>query len=235
MKPIIIYVAISLFFLSSCAELQQVSNGFLNSNGISQEKIADGLQQALMKGVNKQVSSLSEDGGFYTNELVKIQLPEELSKVERSLKTLGLGSLTESATKKLNETAQKAVAEATPIVLKAIQDMSFEDAKNILLGEKNAATTYLKVKTQTELYKKFEPIVESNFKKVGADKIWQSVIQNYNQMPFTENVNPNLTDYVTSETLKGVYQMIELEENQIRTDISSRSTEVLRQVFALQD
>lgn len=235
MKSILTVATLSLFFLTSCAELQEVSKGVMTSNIVSQEKIADGLQQALIKGVNEQVTSLSKDGGFYTNELVRIQLPEELSKVENTLKTLGLSSLNEKATKKLNETAQMAVAETTPIVLKAIQNMSLEDAKKILLGEKDAATSYLKVKTQTELHQKFEPIVQSNFKKVGADKIWENLIQKYNTMPFTENANPNLTDYVTRKTLEGVYKMIELEEKQIRTDIKSRSTDVLKQVFALQD
>jgi hypothetical protein len=48
-------------------------------------------------------------------------------------------------------------------------------------------------------------------------------------------VNPNLTDYVTNEALKGVYKMIEIEEEQIRNDVMERSTELLRRVFALQD
>jgi hypothetical protein len=48
-------------------------------------------------------------------------------------------------------------------------------------------------------------------------------------------VNPDLTDYVTKEALKGVYEMIAVEEKDIRTKLSSRTTNLLRQVFALQD
>jgi len=66
-------------------------------------------------------------------------------------------------------------------------------------------------------------------------KYGKNVIQKYNQVPFTSSVNPNLTDYVTNEALKGVYKMIELEEQQIRNDVKERSTNLLRQVFALQD
>ena len=54
-------------------------------------------------------------------------------------------------------------------------------------------------------------------------------------MPLTNNVNPDLTDYVTQEALNGVYTMIELEEKEIRTQISSRTTDLLKKVFALQD
>jgi hypothetical protein len=48
-------------------------------------------------------------------------------------------------------------------------------------------------------------------------------------------VNPDLTDYVTQEALKGVFTMIAVEENNIRDQVSSRTTDLLRRVFALQD
>ena len=48
-------------------------------------------------------------------------------------------------------------------------------------------------------------------------------------------MNTDLTDYVTTEALKGVYKMIAIEEEQIRTRLSSRTTDLLRTVFALQD
>ena len=57
----------------------------------------------------------------------------------------------------------------------------------------------------------------------------------YNAIPFTSNVNPDLTDYVTNEALKGVYTMIAVEEKDIRTNLSSRTTDLLKKVFALQD
>ena len=57
----------------------------------------------------------------------------------------------------------------------------------------------------------------------------------YNSVPFVNKVNPDLTDYVTNEALKGVYTMIGVEEKKIRNSVSSRTTTLLRQVFALQD
>jgi len=234
MKRFLLLVLVSIS-LSSCAELEQISREIANSAAVTDQQIANGLQQALSKGVNEQVSKLAEENGFYTNDLVRIKLPEELSGVESTMRSLGLGNLADEGIKALNTTAQQAVKEATPIFLSAIREMTFEEARTILLGEKTAATAYLRDKTQTELYQRFEPIVRDNFQKVGADQIWENVIQKYNQVPFTSSVNPNLTDYVTNEALKGVYKMIELEEQQIRNDVKERSTNLLRQVFALQD
>jgi hypothetical protein len=234
MKRLFLVLLITLSFIS-CAELQQISREIANSGVISEQQIASGLQQALSKGVDEQVSKLTKQDGFYSNSLVRIGLPDELSKVESTLRRLGLDNLADEGIKALNTTAQQAVKEATPIFLSAIQDMTFVEARTILLGDKNAATSYLRERTQAELYEKFEPIIKDNFQKVGADQIWQNVIQRYNQVPFTDQVNPNLTDYVTNEALKGVYKMIEIEEEQIRNDVMERSTELLRRVFALQD
>lgn len=85
------------------------------------------------------------------------------------------------------------------------------------------------------MYAKFNPVIKNSFAKVGADDIWNNLINKYNAIPFTNNVNPDLTDYVTNEALKGVYTMIAVEEKQIRTELSSRTTDLLKKVFALQD
>ena len=103
------------------------------------------------------------------------------------------------------------------------------------MGNDKAATEYLKSRTQTELYNKFNPVIKNSFAKVGADQIWENLINKYNNIPFTNNVNPDLTDYVTTEALKGVYTMIAVEEGEIRNKVSARATDLLKKVFALQD
>ncbi len=226
---------VSILFMVSCNELQQVVNQLPQTTTIGNEEIASGLKAALDKGITKQVSKLTQTDGFYKNELVKILLPEELQKVDRTLRDIGLSNLADEGLKALNRAAEDAVAEATPIFVNAIKDMTFNDARTILLGNEKAATSYLIDKTSTELYLKFNPVIKSSFQKVGADQVWNSLINRYNTIPLTKKVNPDLTDYVTTEALDGVYTMIALEEKEIRTKVSSRTTELLRKVFALQD
>ncbi len=230
-----ILVLILVFNLSSCAELQQVVNQLPQGGGISNTEIASGLRQALDFGIDKQVSKLTQTDGFFKNELVKILLPEELHKVDKALRDIGLNKLADEGLKVLNRAAEDAVKEATPIFIDAVKGITFADAKNILLGQDNAATQYLTSKTETALYAKFNPVIKNSFSKVGADQIWKNLINKYNALPFTNNVNPDLTDYVTTEALKGVYTMIAVEEKDIRTKFSSRTTDLLKKVFALQD
>ncbi|MFX0555149.1 DUF4197 domain-containing protein [Maribacter sp. CXY002] len=228
-------LVIAVLFIVSCNELQQVVNQLPQSTTIGNEEIANGLKAALDRGITKQVSKLTQTDGFYKNDLVKILLPEELQKVDKTLRDIGLTSLADEGLKVLNRAAEDAVSEATPIFVGAIKDMTFNDAKTILLGDDKAATTFLSNKTTTTLYQKFNPVIKSSFTKVGADKVWSSLINRYNAIPLTKNVNPDLTDYVTTEALDGVFTMIAVEEKEIRTKISSRNTELLRKVFALQD
>lgn len=222
--------------LLSCAELQEAVNQLPESTStISNTEIAAGLRAALDQGIEKQVSKLTQTDGFYKNDLVKILLPEELQKVDKTLRDIGLGSLADEGLKVLNRAAEDAVATATPIFVNAVKDITFADAKTILLGNDDAATRYLAGKTEAALYTEFHPVINVSFQKVGADQIWSNLINKYNAVPFTSNVNPDLTDYVTQEALKGVYKMIAVEEKEIRTKYTSRTTNLLKQVFALQD
>ena len=205
------------------------------TQGNSTLDIAAGLKEALNKGVTEQVSKLTAEDGFYKNEAVKILIPEELQKVEKTLRKMGLSSLADEGIKSLNRAAEDAVKTSTPIFVDAIKGMSFTDAKNILFGNQNAATVYLQSSTTKPLYAKFSPVVQESISKVGADVIWANIIKKYNSLPLVSKVNPDITDYVTNKALDGVFKMITVEEKNIRTNLNSRTSDVLKKVFALQD
>ena len=233
MKKITVFF-IALTFMG-CAELQKVVNQLPQGGVLTQEQIGNGLRQALDNGIQHQVSKLTATDGFYKNDLVKILLPEELQAVDKGLRSIGLGNLADEGLKAINRTAEDAVKTATPIFVNAVKEITFNDAKNILLGADNAATSYLEGKTTSALYAEFNPVIKNSFSKVGADKIWSNLITKYNSIPFVKKVNPDLTDYVTTEALEGVFTMIAVEEKGIREKVGLRNTPLLRQVFALQD
>lgn len=234
MKKIVL--SIVLFSVFSCAEMQQVLDQLPQETGIlSQAEMGNGLKEALNNGITKQVSKLTLTDGFFKNEAVKILLPEELRKVDTKLRQLGMSKLADDGLRILNRAAENAVKEATPIFVDAVKQITFTDAKNILLGNESSATNYLQTKTTTALYGKFNPVIKSSFAKVGADKIWTQIITKYNSIPLVNKVNPDLTDYTTNKALEGVFKMIAVEEKDIRTNFSARTSDLLKRVFALQD
>lgn len=226
----------TILFLSSCAELQQVASQYpMPGTTMSQAEIASGLKEALNNGISKQVSKLTVTDGFFKNKLVKILLPPELQKVDKTLRDVGLSSLADDGLKILNRAAEDAVKEATPIFVDAVRNMTFTDAKNILLGNDTSATSYLQNATSSALYAKFNPVVKKSLGKVGADKIWANIITKYNALPLTQNVNPDLNDYVTDKAMEGVFKMVAIEEKDIRNNFAARTSDLLRRVFAVQD
>ncbi|KFF06082.1 DUF4197 domain-containing protein [Flavobacterium reichenbachii] len=238
MKKILILSLV--FSLSSYAQVketlaQKLAKLSTQITAVGGVDIASGLKEALNKGITQQVSKLTAEDGFYKNEAVKILMPEELKKVDATLRKVGLSSLADEGIKVLNRAAEDAVKEATPIFVSAVKNMSFTDAKNILLGSENAATTYLQKGTNAALYTKFNPVIKSSFEKVGADVVWKNIINKYNTLPLVKKVNPDLTDYTTNQALAGVFKMIAVEEKDIRTNINARTTPLLQKVFAMQD
>lgn len=231
MKKIISLVTILV--LTSCAELQTIASQF--PQGVTDAEISSGLKQALEFGIDKEVTNLAKEDGFFSNELVRIGLPPELQKVDKTLRDVGLDNLADEGLRVLNRAAEDAVGEAIPVFADAVKGITFADARNILLGADDAATVYLSNRTEQELYNRFNPIISNSLDKVGATQVWKNIIQKYNSIPLTNNVNPDLPDYVTNEALDGVYLMIAKEEKDIRNDFSARTTDLLRRVFAIQD
>ncbi|MDR1728180.1 MAG: DUF4197 domain-containing protein [Acidobacteriota bacterium] len=203
-------------------------------SGLSSSKVSTALKQALSIGVEEGVEKLSAEDGFFKNELVKILMPEELRRVEATLRTIGLGSLADEGVKLFNRAAEDAVSESAPIFADAIKSISFDDAKHILLGGDNAATDYLEAKTSERLYDAFEPKVKNSLGKVGADSVWKRLTTTYNS--FTgKKVTTDLNRYVTEQTIKGVFKMVAEKEAGIRNNPVFRTTSVLRDVFGVLD
>lgn len=243
MKKIILPIILgSTIFLNGCAEMQTIANQLPNVygtsgtsvGGLNNTTIASGLKEALNLGVDQGISKLVQNNGFFNSAVAKILLPEELQGVERTLRSIGLGSLADEGLKLLNRAAEDAVTEAKPIFVNAITGMTIQDAGSILLGGQNSATNYLQNKTSTQLYTAFQPKVQNSLGKVGADKVWENIISKYNAVS-TKKINPDLNGYVTEQAINGVFKMIAEKEAGIRGNVSQRTTPLLQQVFALQD
>jgi len=202
---------------------------------LSNADIASGLKEALDLGTGEAVDFLSVKDGFYKS-IYKIYLPEEARKVTDKLKVIpGFSNVEEVILEKINRSAEDAAKTVGPIFLNAIKGMSINDALNILMGDKNSATTFLNNATYNTLYNEFRPVVLTSLNKFNAVDYWADAVDTYNKIPLLGNVNPELDDYVVHEALKGMFSLIEKKELGIREDIGQRVTPLLQKVFAKQD
>lgn len=221
--------------VNSSTESKTISAESLTKlNGLSNATVASGLKEALSLGLTDGIKSLGQKNGFYNNSVAKILMPEELQNVEKTLRSLGMGTLADKGIKLLNSAAEDAVSEAAPIFVNAVTSMTITDAKDILVGGNNSATNYLKLKTTSDLTKAFQPKVEASLGKVGADKVWNNLITKYNTLTGNQ-IDPNLNAYVTQQTINGVFNMVAEKEEGIRGNKALRTTSLLQQVFGAQD
>ncbi|HJW31223.1 MAG TPA: DUF4197 domain-containing protein [Saprospiraceae bacterium] len=218
-----------LLVLPSCDTLKQ-----LTSEPTTAE-IAQALKQALEFGISEGAEKLALKDGYFKSEF-KILLPPEARKVTDKLKFIpGFSDVEYIITEKLNRAAEDAATAAKPIFVTAIKDMTFEDALHILMGQQDAATQYLRLKTYDSLYQEFHPVILNSLDKFNALEYWSDAVKAYNKIPLVDKINPNLDEYVTQKALDGLFGMVAKKEFQIRTDIASRTTDLLRKVFAKQD
>ncbi len=220
---------IMMVLLPSCDTLKQLASEPTTA------EISQALKQALEFGISEGAEKLAMRDGYFKSEY-KILLPAEARAVTDKLKFIpGFKDAENILLEKLNRAAEDAATSAKPIFVNAITDMSFDDALHILMGNQDAATQYLRQKTYDPLYTEFHPVIVNSLNKFNAIEYWADAVNAYNKIPLVEKVNPSLDQYVTEKALDGLFSMVAKKELEIRTDISSRSTDLLKRVFAKQD
>lgn len=194
-----------------------------------------GIKEALEIGISRGTDLLSAKDGFLGNAAVKILFPPEAQKVERTLRSIGMGSLADNVILSLNRAAEDAAKEAKPIFVSAIKQMTITDVTNILLGQQDAATNYFKRVTTSQLMEKFQPVITTSLNKVGAAKYWGDAAGQYNKIPLVKPVNTDLSSYVAQKAIDGMFIQVAQEELKIRGSLGARSTPLLQKVFGYAD
>lgn len=232
-----ILLLLTLFFVSVNAARSQVLKDVLNKvtkstqgSNLSNDDIVSGLKEALRVGTDSSTKKLSKMDGFFKDAAVKILMPEEAKKVERTLRNFGMGSLVDKAILSMNRAAEDAASGVGTIFWDAIRQMSITDGLKILRGGDYAATDYLKSMTTKQLTEKFRPVIETSLAKTEATKYWKDLFTAYNRFS-KDPVNTDLTAYVTERALAGLFLQIGQQEQKIRKDPAAQVTDILKKVF----
>ena len=234
------FAAVTVSF-SGCttAQLQQgvstVLAGTAPNGQLTDAEVGSGLREALQQGISKGAAAAGQTDGYFKNSLIKLLFPPEALKVEQRLRQIGLGNECDKFILALNRGAENAAQEAKPIFITAIKSLTFSDVWNILTGEKNAATNFLRRTTTDQLVTKFKPHLTASINQTNATRLYGQLVTKYNQLPLVQKVNPDLAEYATAKAVDGLFTLVEQEEANIRANPLARSTDLLKRVFARQD
>ncbi|MDG1842579.1 MAG: DUF4197 domain-containing protein [Crocinitomicaceae bacterium] len=235
-------VSISLF---SCDVINQQANQLVNSNSsignnepnkpsLSNQEVISGLKEALSVGIKNSVNITSVTDGFLKNQSIRLPFPSDAQKVKDKAIEFGLSNKVDEFETTLNRAAEEAAKEALPIFTEAIKNMTVQDGFAILNGGDGAATRFLKEQTSSKLSEAFLPKVKQVTSRVKLTEKWNPIITKYNQATMLtggDKINPDLDAYVTEKAIKGLFYMVEKEENKIRKDPIARVTDLLQKVF----
>ncbi|WP_027360367.1 DUF4197 domain-containing protein [Desulforegula conservatrix] len=240
-KIIFLIISLSCLMLVSCVEVlkqipaKQISSAAsAASGGLTSDEIIMGLKEALIVGAMNSTELTSKTDGFNLNPLIRIPFPPEAAKVKTTVEQLGFANLTKDFEQSLNRAAEEGSKKALPIFKNAIVNMSISDGMSILRGPNNAATEYLKSKTQSALVTEFTPVVKNAIQTVDVTKYWDPIASVYNKTTLLtgqSQVNPNLDQYITQKSLDGLFYLIAQEEMKIRENPAARASDILKKVF----
>jgi hypothetical protein len=254
---------LALFLLIS-ALFAFVSCDLLENQDITEEEVVSGLKTALEMGTDTACTDLHQKDGYFGNELVKILLPPEADQMfdmlnDPTMQALGLDVLLQqkidTVILAINRSAEDAAAEAKPIFVDAITNMTITDGMNILQGDPEflntkdsttfdslAATHYMEFKTRESLFSLYEPKISASLDKdlglgISANDAWNTLIYFYNNyLPvFVNGITPvdevDLGEYATEKGLDGLFLFVGKQEKQIRDDPYKWGSDIIEKVF----
>ena len=219
---------------------------------LSTELITKAFKQALKIGVEKAVNTLGQKGGFMDNPMVHIPLPPPFSQMESMISAVPGGKkMIDDFVLSMNRAAAQAAPQTTGIFVDSIDDMSFNDAADILMMDGSPATDYFKKHTREDLKELIRPIVRKEMKNNDVYKYYEAVknvadpgmktfAKVTNFMGFAEKIGVkkhipqdgvNIEDYVTDHTIDAIFLMVAQQEKMIRTNPAHQTTAELRKVF----
>lgn len=231
----------------------------LDDSQLTESEVIDGLKTALRTGTDQAVQITSQKDGFFRDAAIRILLPEEANRALIKLREApggeqlyqsAIAPVVDDLVEALNRSAENAASQAAPIFKKAIVEMTIGDAwdilnKNYRNAGNRSATAYFKDKTYEDLQQLFRPSIQQSLDKplvqnISANRIWNNFVKSYDAiakspanllMRLEPIQEPDLTNYVTSKALDGLFVKVADEEVKIRKDPYQYASQILEKVF----
>jgi hypothetical protein len=201
---------------------------------LTNKDAAAGLKAALTQSIDRSVKQLGAPDGFLNNAKVTIPLPSAFRKVDSALRLLGRGGDADALKASLNHAAESAVSEAAPVLKKSLRSMTLADAKGILTGGDDAATSYFRRTAGEELKTTFKPIVARATAKVRLADQYDKYAGQAAKYGLLDSSEANMNDYVTAKALDGLFMVMADEERAIRKDPLGQASAIIKKVFGTQ-
>ena len=206
--------------------------GSSSGSALGADEVGRGLKEALLIGSARVIDQVSAVGGFESDSLIHIPLPDNLARAQKVLNRMGMSNQLDDLETRLNRAAETASVKARDLFVDAVDTMTIDDAMNILNGPKDAATQYFRQRMTPGLLAEMEPVVDRSLSEVGAIQTYENAVGEFGNMPLVPDLRADLTSHVLDLGLDGIFHYLAVEEAAIRANPAKRTTELLQKVFA---
>lgn len=218
-------------WLNRARGLLQAVPGSAAAGNPGNETLVRGLDEALRFATDRAVTRLGRPDGFNADARVRIPLPAGVRSLRDQLARFGLSGRLDDLEVRLNRAAERAAPEAADLFIQAIAALRYDDARRILNGPDDAATSYFRRQMTAPLQQRFRPIIDRELAEAGAVQLYDSLTREIAALPFLPDVKGDLVDHALAGALEGLFDTLAREETAIRRDPAKRTTALLREVF----
>lgn len=198
---------------------------------LTQGDASRGIREALSLAATNATHKLAQPDGFFADPQVRIPLPGTLGQAQRGLRGFGLSGPLDDLERSINRGAEAAMPEAAGLFVDAVRSMTLGDAIQIVRGPSDAATQYLRGRTETRLNRLLKPIMADALDASGAYGLIQGVARELRMTSAARSLRGDVTDFSCEKALDGAFHYIAQEEQAIRRDPARRTSDILRRVF----
>lgn len=198
---------------------------------LTQADASRGVREALSLAATNATHKLAQPDGFFADPRVRIPLPGRLGQAQRGLRGLGLSGPLDDLEISINRGAERAMPEAAGLFVDAVRAMTLGDAIQIVRGPTDAATQYLRGRTEPRLTRLLKPIMADALDASGAYTLIHSAARELRMTGAARSLRADVTDFSCQKALDGAFAYIALEEQAIRRDPARRTSDILRRVF----
>ncbi|MEH6476394.1 MAG: DUF4197 domain-containing protein [Sneathiella sp.] len=207
------------------------SSGSDASSSLGLSQITEGLREALKVGTARVVDQIGSNGGYESDPDIHIPLPEKMQEAQAMLRKFGLSGLADDVEARLNQGAEAAAPKTKELIVKAITDMTVEDAQKIYDGADDAATQYFRKVATEDLMATVRPVIDQALEEAGAIAAYNNLLGEYAKYPFMPDIKSNLGAHATDLALEGLFHYLAKEEADIRNNPIAQTTDILKSVF----
>lgn len=193
---------------------------------LNERDAAAAIRQMLEAGTRNGVTS-----AFSKDAVLSTLFPEPVKKALNTLQQLGLTNEVDRFTTTLSTASEKAAERSIPVFVTAIQAMNVTDAMRLVKSGGTAATDYLRSAAGSELRQSITPVMQTALDEYKLAEQWERIIKPVKGIAGGK-LNIDLATLMAGMVSEKMFQKIEAYEMQMRTDIATRNTALLKKVFS---